>query len=255
MELKKVIGMISWFPNDYRRASRIEQVQKTFDQLGELFPTLPIMIIAQNWQDAQFAIKNQIIMYKYADGLGILGARKELRKRFLQSQYDYLIMVDDDIMIHSDSKETIKEYLRRIDNNPIGFACVKKDNSVSNRRSNHSYQPYAMAELNLCTISRFIYEQEPMVEIDATKGECYEDGVFSALLHYKWGRYEWDIPEGLYHEQYCNDDNRAISTWYKAFEGTKERIMSRRYYCLLLYIREHHDLPPEFLQYILKTIN
>ena len=252
--LNKVIGMISWFPDDERRESRINQVQKTFIQLGELFPTIPIIIIAQNWKGATFTINNKATIYRYDKGLGILGARKELRAKFLESDFDYLIMVDDDIILHYDSKELIDKYLKRIDQHPKGFACVKRCNKSPNRRSNHPYQPYAMAELNLCTISRYIYEREPMVEVDATKGDTYEDGVFSALLHYKWGKYEWNIPRGLYHNQYCNDENKAISTWFKDFEGSKEKIMGKRYYCLLLYIHEHHDLPPEFLKFILKTV-
>ena len=254
MKLSKVIGMVSWFPNDYRRESRINQVQNTFNQLGELFPDLPIMIIAQNWQDAKFVIKNPTIIYRYPEGLGILGARKELRKKFLGSKYDYLIMVDDDVIIHCEKQGLIDEYLKKIDEHPHGFACVKKDDTVPNRRSNHPYQPYAMAELNLCTISRFLYEKEPMVEVDASKFECYEDGIFSALLHYKYSEYEWDIPKGLYHNQYNSDENKAVSTWFKKFEDGKEKSMSKRYCCLLLYIHEHHDLPVEFLNYILKTV-
>ena len=87
--LKKVFGIISYFPNNdsaYHIETRRERTRRCSEllfKLEELWPDIDIIIIAQNWQDYhEPEIKNKIIKYDY-DKLGILGARKELRKKFL----------------------------------------------------------------------------------------------------------------------------------------------------------------------------
>ena len=174
--MKKVFGIISWFPDDliYRK-QRLERLNKTFAHLIDLFgKNIEFLIIAQNWQDYQVpdSVKNTLI-YKF-DKLGILGARKMLREKFLESEYDYLIMCDDDIVLEPQIKDAAKKYLAEIDKHPEGFSFIR----------------YGWS-LTFCAVSKWIYEKVPMVDVDPEKNEGYEDMVFPNLLHYKYPKKEF----------------------------------------------------------------
>jgi len=100
-----------------------------------------------------------------------------LREEFLRLGYDYIIMFDDDAIIKCDDAKAHLDFIKEIDKHPQGFCFIHGQNS--------KYHPYIGAQLNLCAISRFIYEQEPMVNIDPQKNEGYEDSIFACLLHHK----------------------------------------------------------------------
>lgn len=170
---RKVFGIISYFPDsdsDYHIETRRERTRRFSEllyKLEELWPDVDIMVIAQNWQDFELPnIKNHVIQYNYGK-LGILGARKELRKRFLDSDYDYLIMLDDDAMISSDNPQT---YLDEIDEHIDGVGAIRKNKSP----------------LNFFAISKFIYAQIDMPNVDPEKSEGFEDDIFVATCFAKF---------------------------------------------------------------------
>lgn len=252
MKLSKVIGIISWFPEDYtERKQRLDRFCKLLKGINKFFPGFPVIIIAQNWKDYIPAPQdNDFIIYHYGK-LGILQARKELRKRFLERNYDYLIMFDDDAIISELDKNSVKEYLKRIDQNPNGFAFVKNDNPTE-------FVPYAPSQLNLCAVSRYIYEREPMVDVDAQKDEGYEDTLFSFLLHIKYSELEFDIPEGVKSLHFKNPriielGGEVPSTWARVRYNGKKRNwkkMEMRTRALQQYILANKDFPVNVKEYL-----
>lgn len=185
--IKKVFGIISYFPNNdsaYHIETRRERSRRCSEllfKLEELWPDIDIIIIAQNWRDYnQPDIKNNIIRYDY-DKLGILGARKELRKKFLESDYDYLIMLDDDGMI---STEDPSVYMNIIDEHPDGMGVIR-----------HSDCP-----LMLLAISKFIYTQIDMPNIDAEQGQGFEDDLFVGTCFTKFPDKCFDFPKDCIEE-------------------------------------------------------
>ena len=193
--MKKVIGIVSWLPdNEEARTQRIDRLERLFKQLDIYFKDVPIMIIAQNWKDYKLPNSLNANVFYYSK-LGILKARKTLREKFLESNYDYLIMCDDDCIIES-TVEATKNYLDEMDNHPNGFCFIQ----------------YDAAQLNLCAISRYIYEREQMVDVDPQKNEGFEDLIWSCLLHYKYSDLEFHIT-GVKHIQFNNPNESAPSTW------------------------------------------
>lgn len=185
--LRKVFGIISYFPNNdsaYHIETRRERSRRCSEllfKLEELWPDIDIIIIAQNWQDYhEPKIKNKIIRYEY-DKLGILGARRELRKKFLESNYDYLIMLDDDAMI---STENPQQYLDEIDAHPDSIVALRM----------------TRAPLNLCAVSRAVYEKVDMPEIDAESGQGFEDDLFIATCFSQLPNNSFLFTEGLVSE-------------------------------------------------------
>lgn len=207
--MKKVIGIISWFPNKQPdRQQRIDRLERLLTQLNDMWPDLPIMIVAQNWQgyEVQSVPQDKLTINRYVE-LGILGARKKLRKNFLASDFDYLIMFDDDAIIYYDNEDLPQMYLSEIDNHPNGFCFIKTKNPST------PYNPYADSQLNLCAISRYIYQQVDVPDLDPQKSEGFEDRVLSYLLHIKFSEYEFDAPEGIKCIHFRNKEEPVPSTW------------------------------------------
>ena len=239
--MKKCFGIVSWFPDkEPARTQRQKRINRLFTQLSALWPDVDILVIAQNWKDFEpvKTTNNQVI--KNYKPLGILGARKALRTEFLNSEYEYIIMFDDDAIIKCDNGTVSDEFIKAIDNNPNGFCFVKGKNSA--------YNPYAAAQLNLCAISKFIYKQEPMVDIDPQKGEGYEDCIFATLLHHKYAKYEFNIPEGIKCIQFQNSNEPVVSTWWGTHKNGKYLIKNTNFLCR--YIAEHKRLPNEYKKFL-----
>lgn len=205
--LSKVFGVISWIPDkEPDRSLRIERLDRMFKQIYDLFGDVNWLVIAQNWKDYKQPnyIKNIEVVHK--PQLGILKARKTLREEFLKRDYDYLIMCDDDVLIEVDGPLIAQAYMDELNFHPNGFIFLQ----------------YDAAQLNMCAISKFIYEQEPMVDVDPQKEEGYEDKIFSELLHYKYPQYEFNTIHGIRCTQFQNRKEKAPSTW--ATKNIKQQV-------------------------------
>lgn len=237
LQLKKVFGIISYFPWEQpARKQRQDRLDRLVKQLSNLCPDIPIMIISQQWKNytLEGKCKNQIIKYDYPK-LGILAARQELRKHFLESNYDYLIMFDDDAIIEGTLGMMIS-YMQEIEKHPEGFCFIKGGGSSP-------YTEYADSQLNLCAISRWIYEREPIPDIDPQKSQAFEDRIWSTLLHFKYAEKEFDAPAGLKCIHFKNPNEVAPSTWSseKHYQWKQMREKTRE---IEKYISENKELPP-----------
>lgn len=185
--IRKVFGIISYFPDndtDFHietRRERSRRFRELLLKLEELWPDIDIMVIAQNWQDFELPqIKNNIIEYDY-DKLGILGARRELRKKFLESDYDYLIMLDDDgRILNADPKL----YIQTINEHPNGIGVIR----------------HRSCPLMFLAISKFIYSQIDMPDIVAENGEGFEDDIFVAQCFARFPDAAYDFPKDCIEE-------------------------------------------------------
>ena len=122
-----VCGIISYMPNDMKiKIERINRLNRLFKQIDILL-NIPIMIIAQNWKGIQVregTTRKPIIIYNYENGLGINGAREVLREKFLDSDFEYLVMLDDDSQL-SGTIEGGNAYLADIERHPGGYGVFK----------------------------------------------------------------------------------------------------------------------------------
>lgn len=125
--MKVTIGICSYFPDEENlRGVRIARLNNLIKQCNDLFG-LPIMIIAQNWKSIAIAegmTKAPIYVYKYDKPLGITQARRELKTKFLESDFDYLVMLDDDSYLKG-TKQGAQVYLYDLLTNPDKFGVFK----------------------------------------------------------------------------------------------------------------------------------
>lgn len=166
MACKKVIGIISYFPDSAEvRNQRLGKLIHLIKCCDVLF-NLPIIIIAQNWSGESQHIKSKNVkIVEFKNALGIWGARNELRKYFINSNYDYLIMLDDDCLILGTDG---KDYLKQIDLNPDCFIEFNK------------------TLLKLFAISKTLYKKVEIPKIEPEKQEGFEDRVFVNYLRKKY---------------------------------------------------------------------
>jgi len=194
--MTKCIGIISYLPNDSKvRAARLEKLNALISRCDSLFG-LPIIIIAQNWKTVKLArtANSKLIIYKYDNALTITGARRELRKKFLELKYDYLIMLDDDIVLMGD-KLGAARYLQEIDNHPRMFGTFKQ------------------LTLQLFAISREVYQWIDFPDGTPEHGDFFEDMWLIMALKKKYpDRYFAFTRGGL--DPNANAANDSNSTWY-----------------------------------------
>lgn len=163
--IKKCIGIISYLPpetKNNKRRSRVNLLNETIKSCDESFD-LPIIIIAQNWKDDKVELSKNCIVYHY-EKLGIPLARNTLRQKFLESGFDYLIMLDDDCVLSGNGEG----YLKELDENP-NCVFIKYIN-----------------QLKLFAISKHIYSQVEMPNVDAEKNEGVEDEIFINIMKIKF---------------------------------------------------------------------
>lgn len=127
-EFKPCVGIISYFPNDINlKILRIQRLNQLIKQIDQIF-NIPIMIIAQNWKGISLSegtTRKPIIIHNYKEGLGINKARQTLREKFLESEFDYLIMLDDDGVLKGDALGG-QTYLKAMAAHPDGFCEVRQ---------------------------------------------------------------------------------------------------------------------------------
>lgn len=195
--LNKTFGIISWFPDiEPARSQRIERFNHLLLDLKRIFKDIPIMVVAQNWKD--YKPIYPITTFSY-DRLGILTARKTLRKHFLESSFDYLIMLDDDGMIQCKDGST---YLKEIDDHPNSYGLFRHNN----------------CPLMLLAISKYIYNQIDMPNIDPEQSQGFEDDTFVASLISMFPDSGWDFSHETIEENSFkyNGPGAVPSTWARA---------------------------------------
>ena len=247
--MKKCFGIVSWLPDDKPdRTERQDRINRLFKQLNDIWPDIDILLITQNWKTFKpIDISNKIVRKDFEEGLGILKARQTLREEFLKSEYEYLIMMDDDCIIKT-TEEAAKQYIEELNKHPQGFCFINS----KTKRGDYKYNPYIGAQLNLCAISKFIYEQEPMVPLDPQKDEAYEDLTFATLLHHKYFKYEFIPPKDIRPIQFMNKEENAPSTWCHR-DKRNLGIIHANSYRICDYIVRYKDLPKNLDDYIVRV--
>lgn len=234
--MKKCFGIISYFTWDQpERRQRQDRLDRLIKRLSDLWPDIPIMVIAQQWKYYTFEgkCKNEIIRFDYPK-LGILGARHTLRKHFLESDFDYIIMIDDDAIIELENDTVAKEYIDEIDKHKDGFCFLQ----------------YANSQLNMCAISKHVYAQEPIPNIDPQKSEGFEDKIWATLLHYKYADREFNAPIGIKCVHFKNPDidkhgGEVPSTWANK-EPHNWKQLRQNTLEIEQYISIHKELPEKW---------
>ena len=156
-----------------------------------------IVIVAQNWSNITLPkLKySNIIIYSYNEKLGITGARKKLREKFLESTYDYLVMLDDDADLKGTELDGLL-YIQQIESHPKMYGVFKD------------------LLLKLFAISKEVYSLVDFPDLEAERGEIFEDMWLIMYLNKKHPDKKFVFKRnGL--DDVSNSGNDTHSTWYR----------------------------------------
>lgn len=190
------IGIISYLPDDDSlKNKRLSKLNNLLVKCDTLFK-LPIIIIAQNWKNVNInKLKNsKIIIYSYSTPLGITGARRELRNKFINSSFDYLIMLDDDSELYG-TEIGANNYLDQIKNHP------------------NMYGVFKTMLLKLFAISKEVYKLIDFPDLEAVNGDFFEDMYLIMALNKKYPDKKFIFTRGGIDES-SNSASDPLSTWY-----------------------------------------
>lgn len=131
-----IAGIISYLPNDNDlRTKRLTASRKQLEWLHTVYGNdVKVLFIAQNYTDNEVPNAPNIEVKLFEKGLGCGGARNEVLKEFYKSDYDWLLLMDDDTII--DDKYRPNNFMREIAANPDKFK-IDAVNAVE-----PEYQPY-----------------------------------------------------------------------------------------------------------------
>ena len=194
------IGIISYLPDDNdKRNNRRSKLLKLINTCNTLF-NLPIIVVAQNWKDTNlnsysslYNVKN-VMLHHYEKPLGIIGARKELRKLFLESDYDYLIMLDDDCSV-TGTDVAAKNYIKQIEDHPGMWGM------------------FMGTLLKLFAISKEVFKEVDFRDGRVEDGDFFEDILFVETLRKKYPDKMFKFNHLDLREK-SNNYNDPDSTWF-----------------------------------------
>ena len=189
--MKFCIGIISYLPDDTSvRNERWSRVVNLIEQLDKHF-NLPILLIAQNYKGLNIDSEN-IIRYDY-NKLGITGARIKLREKFLELDYDYIIMLDDDMEL-SDNQADYDKYLSDIIRNRKDYYCVQNFLNNFSAISKNGFKKVNY-DANIC----------------AENGTGFEDWIFNVKCRKYLSSMKLDTKLPKYERKHFLNDK--YSTW------------------------------------------
>ena len=198
-----VFGIVSYLPPDEPgRSLRIERLDRLFKNVKAVFGPVDYLIVAQDWGNYKLPPFVRAKVFRHESGLGILKARNELRERFLEDGAHWLVMMDDDCIVAEDAKGAGRRFTSLLANKHGEGFCFRKDASGE----------YCPSQLNLCAVSRGLYEKEPLLPVDPERNQGFEDLIWCNYLHFKHPSLEFDV-EGLRCTHFKNPDEKAPSTW------------------------------------------
>ena len=200
----KVIGIISYLPDDKNiRGLRFQKLKKLIETCNQFF-NLPIHIIIQNYREEELYLKGykNVVLSPNYTRCGIVGARKKLREWFLNSQYDCLIMLDDDCEIVGTSRGG-KIYLEELEQHPCGFGCFRG------------------SQLKLFSITKDLLKFVDFNDdVKPEEGVGFEDTIFVSKLKKQFPKRWFDYSgKELTETSLCVGDD--LSTWYSGQDISK----------------------------------
>ena len=161
MIMNPCIGIVSYLPNNEFREVRFNNCKKLISQLNSIF-NIPIIIIEQNYCDLTLNATS-LIEYKFNEKLGIAKARRTLRQKFLESDFDYIILFDDDDYVEGTYEEG-QDFIKKLYQHPNTYFAQK--NALF---------------CGMC-ISRRLFEVVDIPNLEADKNEGYEDNAFFGVI-------------------------------------------------------------------------
>ena len=147
MPSKCLIGIISYLPADVElRSKRIETHVKQLNRLNELYPSFDIIQMDQQYEPVDVDTCNSIISnnmrnvrHELHNKLGVSKARNNLLNIFYNSDYEFMMLLDDDTLIYPyyDSSRFFDDLLQFKEHKNVGMIRPLVPSMVPFKKTNY----------------------------------------------------------------------------------------------------------------------
>ena len=214
-----MIGQISYLPNNELRTKRLTASRTQLEWFNNLLPNTKTMVVAQAYTSDELPDKNKYDVLAYDEPIGAGPARNKVLEYFYQSDYDWLLLCDDDTIL--DAKYHYENFIFEIVNNPEKFKGIDAVSAVEPEyhpykklnfqdKGNLTHYKFEPRELNsgsatsiIRNIKKYYNDEWYYPNIDANKGEGRED--IEALLAWLKKGYTWYTMQTMIRKSLCFD--------------------------------------------------
>lgn len=223
-----LIGQISYLPRNELRTQRLQAAHMQIAFMHTMLPLAQIISVAQAYDEADY--HNLAQYYKHEQPIGAGAARNEILKYFYNSDYDWLLLCDDDTIL--DNKYNVKEFICDIANNESKFKELDAISALEPEyhpykklnykdQANLTHYKFEPRELNsgsatsiIRNIKKFYGKELYYPNIDANKGEGREDIEF--LLAWLKQGLNWYTMQTMIRKSLCFDKSSIFGADTKA---------------------------------------
>lgn len=185
-----LIGQVSYLPDNELRSKRLTASRTQIEWFNKILPNEKIISVCQNYAQDELPSNN----ISFENGIGAGAARNVILKEFYNSEYDWLLLCDDDTISYDYYR--YEEFIHDIVNNPEKFKKVDAISAVEpeyypfkklnfedkNNLTHYKFTPRVLNSGSATSIIRNIkkyYDKEIYYpNVDANKGEGREDIEF-----------------------------------------------------------------------------
>ena len=186
-----LIGQISYLPNSDRRSQRLAASRIQLDWFKHILPNAQVVSVCQNYADAELP-ENKYI--RYPNGIGPAKARNIILWDFYNSDYDWLLLCDDDTIAY-DYYDYVS-FINDIVENPDKFNGIDAVSALEpeyhpykklnyqdrNNLTHYKFEPRELNSGSATSLVRNIKKYHGIEiyypNIDASTGEGREDMEF-----------------------------------------------------------------------------
>ena len=186
-----MIGQISYLPNNELRTKRFEAAHTQIEWLHKVLPNVKITSVLQNYTQDECDMLGSDMYLSYDTPIGAGRARNKILEKFYNSNYDWLLLCDDDTIL--DDKYHCENFIEELSNNEKKFSGIDAVSAIEPEyhpykklnyedKGNLTHFKFEPRELNsgsatsfIRNIKKFYGKEIYFPNIDANKGEGRED--------------------------------------------------------------------------------
>jgi hypothetical protein len=223
-----LIGQISYLPRNELRSQRLQAAHTQIAFMHTMLPLANIISVAQAYDDSDYHSLAQY--YKHEQPIGAGAARNEILKYFYESDYDWLLLCDDDTIFYP--YYGYENFINDIANHENKFREVDAVSALEPEyhpykklnykdQANLTHYKFEPRELNsgsatsiLRNIKKFYGKEIYYPNVDANKGEGREDIEF--LIAWLLAGFNWYTMDTWIRKSLCFDKSSIFGSDTKA---------------------------------------
>lgn len=223
-----MIGQVSYLPNNELRTKRLEAARFQIEWLHKLLPQVKIVSVAQAYNEGDYV--DGVFYHEYENGIGAGQARNVILKEFYDSDYDWLLLCDDDTVLYP--YYSADEFIKDVAFNPKKFYQVDAISALEPEyypykklnyedKYNLDYYKFEPRVLNsgsatsiIINIKKYYGKEIYYPNIDANKGEGREDIEF--LIAWLKAGFTWYTMQTMIRKSLCFDKSSIFGADTKA---------------------------------------